>query len=309
MAVKDTTLYQQLYDWKWRERLIHRGNEFPDRTFYIIRRHASQAGLFSFVATNLGSMKMAFSSGYTPIIDMQNSTNPMLRRDEIGIVNAWDLFFEQPCGIGLDDIKNAENVILGSILPPANEEYPDYNMLSNIDEFNMWRTLAGKYLRILPIHRSCIDEYCNDNFSGRRILGVLCRGTDYILKKPYNHPIQPEIDDIVSKCRSVMTEHKCDLIYLATEDLNIWNRFISEIPGKVISFQKEHLVVEPGETINDVGNSNQDPYDRNRIYLISIGILARCNCLVAGAAGGSYGALLMTEGYDYSYVFQLGRYR
>ena len=37
-------------------------------------------------------------------------------------------------------------------------------------------------------------------------------------------------------------------------------------------------------------------------------LLARCDCLVAGSVGGTYGALLMSKGYDYEYVYDLGVY-
>ena len=84
-----------LSQYKWRERTIHPGTEYPGKRFYVIRRHADHAGLFSFVATNLGSVLEATAKGYIPVIDMQNAVNPMLAPEEIGKVNAWDRFFLQ----------------------------------------------------------------------------------------------------------------------------------------------------------------------------------------------------------------------
>ena len=43
-------------------------------------------------------------------------------------------------------------------------------------------------------------------------------------------------------------------------------------------------------------------------YLLSILILSECDCLVAGSAGGTHGALLMGKEYDYQYIFDLGVY-
>ena len=37
-----------------------------------------------------------------------------------------------------------------------------------------------------------------------RVLGVLCRGTDYTSRKPKNHPIQPSIDMVVDKIDSML---------------------------------------------------------------------------------------------------------
>ena len=52
-----------------------------------------------------------------------------------------------------------------------------------------------------------------------------------------------------------------------------------------------------------------DKYLKGREYLINILLLAKCNCLVAGSVGGTYGALLLSEGYEYQFVFDLGFYQ
>ena len=122
-------LKQKLSTFRWRERTIHPGNEYADKRFYVIRRHADQAGLFSFVATNLGSINEAVRRGFVPVIDMQNAANPMLLPEEVGKVNAWDRYFLPPCGYTLEDIAHAKNVTLGVITPPEDEYYPDYNMI------------------------------------------------------------------------------------------------------------------------------------------------------------------------------------
>lgn len=54
---------KQIHDFIWRERTVRWGDEYPDQRFYVIRRHADQAGLFSFVATNLGSINEAVRRG------------------------------------------------------------------------------------------------------------------------------------------------------------------------------------------------------------------------------------------------------
>lgn len=305
-------LKKKAVNYKWRERMTHPGREYPDKTFYVIRRHADRAGLFSFVATNLGSIKDAVDRGMIPVIDMQNWINPMLTEDQVGRVNAWELYFEQPCGYGLDEIAGARNVMLSFIEPPGThgqERYPDYNMVCRSEELSMWRKVSGKYLKLKPAVSDRIDSWYDGHLAGHRTLGVLCRGTDYVQRRPFNHPLQPRTSAVIEKCHEVLEEWQCDQIYLSTEDQEIWNRMTEAFPGKIISYQKDHLHLNPGENINDIGNAVQSPYQRNLEYLTAIGILARCSCLVAGAAGGTYGALLMTEGYDYEYLFRLGRYQ
>ncbi len=304
--IKSTTIYKKIYDYRWRERLTHPGKEHPSETFYVIRRHANRAGLFSFFITNLGSIKYAVEHGYIPVIDMQNSPNPLLAPDEVGKVNAWDLFFQQPCGYTLNDIEHSANVILSSINPP--KDYPDHPILGDEALIKSWQAFAAKNIKLNPDIIAAGDEYINANFGRRKILGVLCRGTDYTSSKPKDHPVQPELDTVISDVKSLLQEKRYDLIYLATEDIDIWNRFNAEFPDLVLSYQQNHYSTASGENINDVANKVMSPRERNREYLISITILSKCNALLAGATSGSIGALLMSQSYEYYKIYQLGLY-
>lgn len=305
-------LKEKINEVRWRERMTHPGRENPDKTFYVIRRHAERAGLFSFVATNLGSVREAVDREMVPVIDMQNSRNAMLEPEQVGNVNAWEQYFVQPAGYSLSDIRHAANVYLGPIVPPGGhgtERYPDYNMLLHPEELAMWRGVASRYLHLLPQHERDAEDYVREHFAGQRVLGVLCRGTDYLREKPFNHPIQPKTEAVIEKCKEVMGVHKCDMIYLCTEDRAIYDQISAAFPGRIMTRQKLFVHIEDGQNINTVSNRLEKPYERNRDYLISIAVLSRCSCLVAGAAGGTYGALLMTKGYDYEYVFTIGRYQ
>ena len=302
----DSKLYRQLVEFYWREREVSYGRENEDKVFYVIRRHASQAGLFSFVCTNIGAVYEAQQKGYIPVIDMMNSVNPMLKQEQIGKINAWDIFFEQPCGYQLTDIRKSKHVILGTIHPP--KDFPEYNMLKSEIELRKWQKVAQQYLHVKKEYTDRADQFYESVFQKERVLGVLARGTDYIAQKPENHPIQPQLNDLIQRCEKVMRDEDCRYIYLATEDEKIWNRFHEKFPGCVFSFQKKHFITDEDQNINDLGNTYMDPLQRNEEYLTSIQILSMCNCLVAGAAGGSIGALLLTKGYEYQYIYQLGRY-
>ena len=304
--IQSTEAFRRLNAFRWREKMTHPGKEFSDETFYVIRRHANRAGLFSFVMTNLGSIDIALQKGYIPVIDMQNSPNPMLEADEVGKVNAWEKFFAQPGGKSLAEISGAANVILSGIDAPS--AYPDYEMLQDTEQLEHWRHLYHVYIHLLPEIELAAREYMETVFKGMRVLGVLCRGTDYVQVRPKGHPIQPDTQEVIRRCREVMKEHRLDAIYLATEDREIWEAFQEAFPGRIFSFQRMHLSLRPGENVNDIGNKIQGATDRNREYLTSIRILSMSDCFVAGAANGSYAALLMTDGFEYQYIYQLGTY-
>lgn len=305
-TIQLTQLYQQYNAWRWRERMIHYGSENPDKTFYVIRRHASRAGLFSFAMTNLAAIVEAVDKGYVPVIDMQNSINPMIDANEVGYVNGWDRFFLQPCGYSLADIASARNVILGSIHPPT--QYPDYEMLADSTEIEKWRDACHQYIRVHEDIRRAANTYMRETFGEEPVLGVLCRGTDYIQQRPHRHPVQPSIEQIIDQCHKAIDAGGYQNIYLATEDVQYWNAMNAAFPGMVCSYQTHRYMTTAEQNINDLGNATWNANDRNREYLTSIVILSKCNALVAGAAGGTYGALLMSDGYEYQHIFQLGLY-
>ena len=104
--LKGITILNRLYvSWKWRERRVSHGKENPDKIFFVIRRARCKAGLFSLVMTNMGLVKYALDKGYIPVIDMQSERNTYLEEEQVGRENAWEFYFEQPCGYSLKDIE------------------------------------------------------------------------------------------------------------------------------------------------------------------------------------------------------------
>ena len=63
------------------------------------------------------------------------------------------------------------------------------------------------------------------------------------------------------------------------------------------------------DNINDAyDQSGQDRYMRGKEYLINILLLSKCDSLVAGNVGGTLGAILLTNGYEYQKIYNIGVY-
>ena len=295
--------------WKWRERTVSLGKENPDKIFFVIRRANCKAGLFSFVMTNMAMVKYALDRGYIPVVDMQTEKNTYLDEDQVGKRNVWEFYFEQPCGCSLNDIAKSRKVILGCGLIGDNMDFPGDSITRNPDEYRKWRKLFDQYFIVKEDIIEEAESLKKELFQGQRVLGVLCRGTDYVNTRPKDHPIQPSADQMIEKVRAVMREQKCACIYLATEDADIYERFQKEF-GELVKTLRSNRYSNTGkENINDIAvREGGNRYQMGRQYLISILLLAGCSCLVAGSAGGTYGALLMGPEYDYQYIFDLGTY-
>jgi hypothetical protein len=205
---------------------ISYGEDNPDKIFYVIRiPQGNTVGLFAIILDNLTHITYAVKNEYIPIVDLKNVKNQY----SDGQSNAWELFFEQPMGYTLDDIATSKNIILSSLWRKQ-EAYP-------INPWNIYfQQNKDKFLVFKDIYKKCIKfnqntlEYIQTDLNavfqnGRRVLGVLCRGTDYVLKKPKYHAIQPDPIDVIKKAKEVMKKYNCSHIYLATEDEHIYELF------------------------------------------------------------------------------------
>lgn len=295
--------------WKWRERKVCLGNAYPDKTFFIVRRANCKVGLFSHVMTNMGLVDYALKKGYIPVIDMQNGMNNYLERDKIGKENAWEYYFQQPCGYSLEDIKNARNVILSNGLITKESQYPDFRIAEDKELFDYWHPLFQNYLKPAKGILAELEKAKETFLRGEKTLGILARGTDYVTSKPKGHPIQPTAEQIIAKAEEVMEACSCRKIYLATEDAAIYRKLKAAFGDRLTAPEAERYETAENENINDlVTRNDKDKVQKGKEYLLSILLLAECSCLVAGNAGGTHGALLMGKGYEYQYIFQLGSY-
>lgn len=308
--LKKMAFFDHLYvQWKWRERKVSWGAENPDKTFLVIRRAQCKAGLFSLVMTNMGLVKYALDKGYIPVIDMQSERNTYLDEEQVGRENSWEFYFEQPCGYSLKDISRSRNIILSSGLIGKNNFFPEDRMVKNPEEYRMWRNLFQRYFRVKKEVLEEAEALKRELFHGERVLGVLCRGTDYTNTRPKDHPIQPDIADVLDKVDEVLKQQKCSYVYLATEDDDIYAVFERQYGAKLKALKTRRYHNTGQENINDISaKSGESKYQLGRDYLMTILLLADCNCLVAGSAGGTYGALLMGKEYEYQYIFDLGTY-
>lgn len=295
--------------WKWREQKVSYGKMYSDKTFFVIRRASCKIGLFSHVMTNAGWIDYAINNGYIPVVDMQNTANNYLENEKIGKDNAWEYYFQQPCGYTLKDIKNAKNVILSSGLIAEGFNYPDYRIASDEMRLLYWHMVFDKYIRPTQEILNELNELKRIYFANKRTLGILARGTDYVSSRPAGHPVQPSAEQIIEKAYRVMEEYSCAKIYLATEDAVIYRKFKTAFGEKLLSLETERYSASAGQNINDlIAEKQKSKVIKGKEYLLSIMLLANCNCLVAGNAGGTHGALLLNKGYDYKFIFELGTY-
>ena len=306
--LKKIKIINDIYiNFKWSERRVSYGNENADKTFYVIRRANSKVGLFSLVMTTLGHIEYAVEKGYIPIVDL--SYNSLKCQKDSARVNIWELYFEQPCGYSIEDIKKSKNIILSNGIIDNKMPYPGGGIATNPEELKRWKKVADKYLIVKEEIQREADHLAVEMFGNDKILGVLMRGTDYVNARPPKHPIQPTVEQVVDKIQEVREKMKCEYIYLATEDELIFQQIKQKFGEKVLSLDVKRYITEGSQNINDIRMKGEEKGPSpDKQYLINILLLSKCNYLVAGNAGGSQGALLFNKEYEYQYVYDLGTY-
>ncbi len=294
----------------WKEHWKKCGKENRDKTFYVIRRRDCYCGLFSLFLTNLQRIDDALKAGYIPVVDLQNDFNIYLSEDKLGRENAWEYYFKQPAGYTLRDIQNSRNVIVGSGAVPPMFPYLDLDFLyGRTGELAYWRELVRKYMVLSDGASQRVEEAYNRLFAPTdKVLGVKCRGTDYANGKPKNHPIQPTPGQAVLKAEEIFREQGCTKVFLATEDAAFYHIFSERFGDKLIANKTEYADYQGGSAGREEYERGGSGYESGMEYLVTTMLLARCQCLCAGCVSATVGALLLTEGYEYTYLFDLGIY-
>jgi hypothetical protein len=244
----------------------------------------------------------ALEKGYIPIIDMQSHRNPFT--NSVGEINAWELYFKQPCGIGLNQIEKGAKCIYS--LEYFGPKSPFLSSLFDEKEKEFWKIIASKFIIFNDFVGSYINKEANNLLKGGKTLGLLFRGTDYTALKPKNHPIQPNVEQFIEQIKiSLEKWGDFDLFYLATEEQRIVQRLQILVNSRSYydNFGSDFLFKASFEREND-------EFLKGLEYLSSIIILSRCNSIIAGACAGTYAASFFKEDYfNNEYFFNYGLYQ
>jgi hypothetical protein len=319
-SIMPHTLYKFLHDCnvariKYQNGMRKRwgGHERPQESFYVIRWDSNLTGLGGLaVQVVLGGLKYAEQNNMTPVVDFLHGDN--YYRDPQRKGNIWEWYFDQPAGLGLENIQHCKNVVLGAkrnvfpyIVMPDGAE-PSASFFANPigEERKEWRRIYQKYIRLNAEMEATAQKRKNEIIMPcERVCGVLCRGTDYLNHKPAHHPAQPSLEEVISKAQEVMEQHSCDKIFLATEDADIMEAFRKVFGNRLISAYKQDANYNRETRFI---RTDVTPYRAGLEYLCTLSILSQCTCIVATACGGSMMASLMAQNPEYEYYFWRGLY-
>ena len=212
------------------------------RNVYIIGTTRTIDGIFALANSVMSHIHYAISNGFIPVVDLKHYKNQYFKKDREYKDNVWEYFFEQPCGISLDDIKEEDNIhISENVFHPDAEYYftPDCLPISqnnDLYQISDKKQDVMKYLKFKPDIIQYFDEQYKKIIGNKsEVLGVLCRGTDYNKKGLLHEQKQISTKLLIKKIKTFLNKNKnIKYIYLTTEDKNLYNEFKSVFKDIII---------------------------------------------------------------------------
>lgn len=143
------------------------------------------------------------------------------------------------------------------------------------------------------------------------LYGVVVRGTDYLIKKPKGHPIQPDVSDVLKKLKKNVSAN--DRIYLATDEKKVKIAFEEAFPNQIITSEGMYF-----DGLYKTKNKNIAEYRFNREndkqllgieYFRKVYVLSACDTYFGGISGASRIAIIINDNkYKNPNIFNLGVY-
>lgn len=277
-------------------------------TVYVIRRNATMAGICSYAITSLEEINYALKQGYVPYIFMSDK-NPYLDDEDVGRINAWEFFFKNKYSINVKDLRQYRKVIISDGTPKLTTLSDSMTFFENHSGIrNEWSILANEWLLLSEELKTYFQKKKEEYFSDQdRVLGILCRGTDYTVVKPKNHPVQPMPEEILEKAQKVISDYNINKVFVATESPDTLAFFKNHLDIPVITFQSDYVEYHGkllADDIEKMGNKKAVGIQ----YMANVLMLSQCNCFIAGRTSGTVVAALLQTNYEYEYYWDLGVY-
>ena len=208
----------------------------------------------------------------------------------------------------------------------SSEEAVPENTLVIPNQFIFTRTKPGLTTKVTldtsilaPEFKKNIDFYYDSLFGGRKMLGVLIRGTDYLtaglkgIRKP------AAVDDMKDMISQWVKEYGYEKIFLATEDMEILTKMRDIFGDKIAAVAQERLTtadLKPGQIISELEKElyeGKEYFDRmedtTANYFYALYILSRCDGFICSGQCNGYDIVTgLNEGrFTRTYVFEVGR--
>lgn len=337
LSIKENTLYYifQLKkptkkNWKkiylYEETQVAFGDMYKNLEFYVIQLELELQGLGNIlfnVIEKLYRIEERYSGKKIPVIYIGSRLDLHLAEDEVGKINAWELYFEQPTYYGLLHVENARNVILGESggVPSNNMHFGGYRFVHDEELIKQAQDIYKKYIHLSSRISKDLDRKYEKYFApGKKILGVSYREWQAVAKEwalnGIDDPIWANSQYLRKRAEELFEEWQCDYILLATADKDEITYYSQKYGDKLIICERVRAEKNDwylhGEQVSHeyfVNKMQTTEYLAGLGYLSEIYLMSRCSYLLASNNGLTRAALIMNEkGYAEKEIFDIGNW-
>lgn len=227
----------KLRDFQYRE--IHKIKKNVNNVnYYVIRRRPPGAGFFANVIHVIQGIIRATEISSIPVVDMQRYFTFYSRTYSIGNTkNAWEYFYKPINNLQLDQIPKNSNLILSKgerILGNhwLSDKSQKYILEPNkIKELN---SIVTKYIVLQPWCELVLVEIRKYlDWEPTQTLGVFHR-FNYILLRPFNHPIQPSLVELINSVEKRIENTNINRIFVSTDNSELRKIFHKKFGGLIM---------------------------------------------------------------------------
>lgn len=169
-----------------------------------------------------------------------------------------------------------------------------------------------------PDFRKQLHQFKDDFIGTQRCLGILIRGTDYIVSGVSANRKQASVREMVPMIDTWLSERKYDRIFLATEDADVLQEMKRFYGGLVVSIDQERFTVSEFTDVKRIVDLERKKYPGEEYeqkveelmvkYFHSLYLLSQCDSfLCSGECSGWDMVTGFNDGrFDKSYKFAVG---
>lgn len=277
------------------------GNKNKSSTIYVYDCCAGAAGLVDYIKFTYLNYILAKQYNWKFVVDLSHKPNQYLMSES---ENMWDYFFEPLSDMSLDEVYESASVIRCSV---NSIDLGDLKINPHLRNLLPHVANAMKNVKFNRDTKSRIEELMPEVLrKDNGVLGVILRGTDY--RAEANRAVGRSVkvaglDKMIAKCKFIMDLYGYQYIFLATEDLEYFEKIKKEFGERCICIDQKRgyhdyrLGYRSCADVLEIENGK----DFGRRYLAIIYSLSKCRSLLSNMMNGTTRAAKSLNNLQYEH--------
>ena len=165
-----------------------------------------------------------------------------------------------------------------------------------------------------PDFKAQLEEYAEAVLGGKKALGVLIRGSDYVVSKLMGMNQQATPEQMMPMIDQWIEEDGYDIVFLATEDRDAYEKMKQRYGKKLRAISQERFAVSDFKDVTLISELEKETHspehyqdaveDTTVNYIYAVHTLSRCEALIGSGVNNGYNMALSLNGGKYRRVYQ-----